>query len=401
MRIAAYHPSLEEYGGAESLVVQQMSALRSQGHSVRLVLNAYDEAAWSSAVSGLEVIEVHAGWRERYLHRKRWKKLRDRARLAAPHLDDAELVVAYNYPCSGVLSYIDLPNVVWHCCEPSRTVHLESANPELVRCMGEGNAGELLCGAWFQHERRYHRANPVLADERRCDLEGVAKVAGIVAISEYSGDLVHRVYGRKHDAIVYPAVSFPERCTPRSGLGRDGLRVLLHTRLHAHKNPDTVLRGFARFHARNPGSTLDVVGEGPVRADLETLAAECGVGSAVEFHGYLPQRALESVYARCDVLACLPMDEPFGLVFPEAAARGLMLIGPDHGGPMEILEGGRIGHVVNALDPDALCEALGEISSWTDPQVDRRRQEADRSCRSRFGAGVVGPKLEASLARFA
>jgi glycosyltransferase involved in cell wall biosynthesis len=89
----------------------------------------------------------------------------------------------------------------------------------------------------------------------------------------------------------------------------------------------------------------------------------------------------------------LPVDEPFGMVFPEAAAHGLLLVGPDHGGPLEILDGGRFGWVCDAFSPEQLAEAFARIWALDDATVDRRREEADRACRARYAVDVVGPQL--------
>jgi glycosyltransferase involved in cell wall biosynthesis len=113
----------------------------------------------------------------------------------------------------------------------------------------------------------------------------------------------------------------------------------------------------------------------------------------VRFHGYLPEQDLKSVYETCDVFALLTLDEPFGMVYPEAAAKGLLLVGPDHGGPLEILAGGAHGWTIDAFSPEALCEALEQIWSLDDAEVDRRREAADRACRDRFGLAAVGPLL--------
>ena len=86
------------------------------------------------------------------------------------------------------------------------------------------------------------------------------------------------------------------------------------------------------------------------------------------------------------------------MVFPEAAARGLLLIGPDHGGPLEILDDGRLGWCVDAFSPDALAQALSQVASLSDAEADRRRAAADQACRARFAATVIGPQLRRAIA---
>ncbi len=231
-----------------------------------------------------------------------------------------------------------------------------------------------------------------LATRVKHDLEQVARLDHIYAISEFSRDNARAIYGRCGQEVVYPMVRFPEGGRNRSGLNRAALNVLVHGRLEVLKNIDTVLRGFAAFHASNPGARLHIVGEGAAEHDLKRLAKEL-VPEAVTFHGYLSSRDLQAVYDLCDVFALLTLDEPFGMVYPEAAAKGLLLIGPDHGGPFEILEGGRLGWCVDPFSPQALSQALEEVVHLTDAEVDHRRAEADRACRARFSESVIGPQL--------
>ena len=49
--------------------------------------------------------------------------------------------------------------------------------------------------------------------------------------------------------------------------------------------------------------------------------------------------------------------------------------GPDHGGPLEILDGGRLGWAVDPLAPAALAEALAEAWRLPHGEADRRRSE--------------------------
>jgi glycosyltransferase involved in cell wall biosynthesis len=230
------------------------------------------------------------------------------------------------------------------------------------------------------------------------DVEQVARLDHIYAISEFSRDNARRIYGRCAQEVVYPIVRFPEGGRSRSGLDRQRLDVLVHSRLEVVKNIDTVIRGFARFQVTCAGSHLHVVGDGAARAALQSLAAQLLPGGAFTFHGYLPDTELRRVYDACDVFALLPLDEAFGMVFPEAAARGLLLIGPDHGGPLEILDGGRLGWCVDAFEPEALAQALSQAAGLSHAEADRRRAEADRACRARFSEAVIGPLLRRAIA---
>jgi len=106
-------------------------------------------------------------------------------------------------------------------------------------------------------------------------------------------------------------------------------------------------------------------------------------------------RVLRALRRVCDGFAFVPWDEPFGLVFPEAAAAGMLLVGPDHGGPWEILGGGEFGWCVPPHSPVALAEALCAAWRTGDGEADRLRRRAHEACRARFGPDVVLPAFRA------
>ena len=160
------------------------------------------------------------------------------------------------------------------------------------------------------------------------------------------------------------------------------------------QNLDTLLEGFARFRQRtDPRATLSIVGTGSALPALKELARALGIEAGVRFHGFLSDRELDELSAACDVFACVPLDEPFGLVFPEAMARGLLALGPDHGGPAEILEQGKFGEVVDPLDPDAIAVGFARLRRLSDADVARRRTLADAACRARYATDVVGARM--------
>ena len=87
----------------------------------------------------------------------------------------------------------------------------------------------------------------------------------------------------------------------------------------------------------------------------------------------------------------------YDMVFPEAAQRGLLLIGPDHGGPLEILDGGALGWALDIFSPEPLADALAEASRLPAHEVARRRERAATACRDRYGPRATLPVLLAQL----
>jgi glycosyltransferase involved in cell wall biosynthesis len=73
------------------------------------------------------------------------------------------------------------------------------------------------------------------------------------------------------------------------------------------------------------------------------------------------------------------------------------VVGPDHGGPREILDDGRLGWTVDPLAPEALADALAAVWRLPHAEADRRRLALDRACRARYAPAAVLPALRAAL----
>lgn len=407
MRLGIFHPAFDTVGGAELLVAAQAQHYHTEGAAPEIVTLGFDHDRWAERLSGIPVHTVlKRHWSDPLFGWSRLAKLRRRGQRAAQALRPYDLVIAHNFPASAMLGAAALRGrKIWQCNEPPRGIHIREANPVLTaRLLATGGEGREDATRAFARDLEKHdhsmARDTSLRARHTYDLEVIQGLDLIYAISEFSRDNARRIYGRCREEVIYPIVRFPLGGRNRSGLDRQVRRVLVHSRLEGLKNIDTVIKGFHRFQAASPvPCELHVVGAGPARTTLETLATGLCPAGSVRFHGYLSDEDLRRVYEACDVFALLTLDEPFGMVYPEAAAKGLLLVGPDHGGPLEILDGGRLGWAVDAFSPEALSQALEEIWSLDDAEVDRRRGIADRACRDRYGIAAVGPQLMALLAR--
>lgn len=84
--------------------------------------------------------------------------------------------------------------------------------------------------------------------------------------------------------------------------------------------------------------TLEVVGDGPDRARLESIARERGVEGGVTFAGFLPQAQVAQRVAAADVLVLPSLHECGGAVVLEAMAMGRPVIAANWGGPADYLD---------------------------------------------------------------
>lgn len=124
-----------------------------------------------------------------------------------------------------------------------------------------------------------------------------------------------------------------------------------------------------------------LVGEGPLRPDLEAAAAHLGVRAKVEFVGGAPSAEMPSRYGEMDVLV-LPSftvphwKEQFGRVIIEAMACGLPVVGSDSGEIPQVI--GEAGLVFPEGDASALRSALCRLRDSPDLRSELGRRGRER-----------------------
>jgi glycosyltransferase involved in cell wall biosynthesis len=103
---------------------------------------------------------------------------------------------------------------------------------------------------------------------------------------------------------------------------------LLHVgTLTGVKDQTTLLRAFAHLRRHSPAATLDIVGDGPLQAELERLALDLGASAAVRFPGAVDHAALPSIYRSATAFVLSSRHEAQGMVAIEAAACGIPVVG--------------------------------------------------------------------------
>lgn len=106
---------------------------------------------------------------------------------------------------------------------------------------------------------------------------------------------------------------------------------------------------------------LTIVGEGNFKEELEAFAAQYEVTDKVTFHGYCPREYLVELYSSSDIFVLPTMAESFGLVFIEAMACGLPVIGTTVGGVPDIVKPDN-GILVEPDDYRAIRDAIDELA---------------------------------------
>jgi len=133
-------------------------------------------------------------------------------------------------------------------------------------------------------------------------------------------------------------------------------------RLDREKGLALLLRAFARVHAAHPAARLCIAGSGPLRAELEHLAATLDLAAHVRFTGWLAPDAIERELSRAWALVAPSLwAEPLGLVAPEAIVRGVPVIASADGGFAETVVDGASGLLFPNGDENALARCLAAV----------------------------------------
>lgn len=131
--------------------------------------------------------------------------------------------------------------------------------------------------------------------------------------------------------------------------------ILALGRLHPNKAFDVLIKALAKV----PEAYLWLAGEGPLRAELETLAARAGVVSRVRFLGW--REDVASLFAAADLFVCPSRHEPLGNVVIEAWAQGIPVVAAASEGPSQLIEDGIDGLLVPLEDHEAMAASLNRL----------------------------------------
>ncbi|HEY2573617.1 MAG TPA: glycosyltransferase [Verrucomicrobiaceae bacterium] len=149
---------------------------------------------------------------------------------------------------------------------------------------------------------------------------------------------------------------------------RDGAcRILQCCRLIAKKGVDVTLCAFAEVLPSHPKSELVIVGEGPLREELQKLAAQLGIASRARFTGFLDQKALQGEMRGVDMFvhpSRTTIDgnrEGVPNAMLEAMAGGVPVVATRHGGIPEAVTDGISGLLVPENDVAALAAAMRRL----------------------------------------
>lgn len=186
-----------------------------------------------------------------------------------------------------------------------------------------------------------------------------------VAVSEYMAERIRAVHPGARIHVVYPGVA-PDQPgvagvgdqVPAAHSPASEATVVYLGRLQAlAKGLDLLLSAMSKLAEDVPAARLIVAGDGPDRAEVESLARSLAVADRVSFAGRVDGEAKWELLRSASVVVVPSRYESFGLVVLEALAVGTPVVGFQLP-PLKEIVTPECGTLVAPFDVDALAEAL-------------------------------------------
>jgi glycosyltransferase involved in cell wall biosynthesis len=186
---------------------------------------------------------------------------------------------------------------------------------------------------------------------QRLDKVALAEARKLFATSRNVADRIKRSTGLDADVMPHPPQELPYRTESYDDF------VLSVGRLDRAKRHDLLLDALAA----DASLRCVIVGDGPDRERLETVAARHGLDGRAQFAGRVGEQELADLYARCLAVYYAPVDEDFGMVPYEAfLAEKPVVTTTDAGGPLEFVQEGVTGLIAEP-DPRAIAARFDEL----------------------------------------
>jgi colanic acid/amylovoran biosynthesis glycosyltransferase len=164
--------------------------------------------------------------------------------------------------------------------------------------------------------------------------------------------------------------------------------LIVVARLVEKKGIRYAIAAVARVLASGRDVQCDIVGDGPLYAELECYIRECALESHVRLLGWKSHAEVVKLLETAHVLLAPSVtaedtdEEGIPNSMKEAMALGLPVIATRHGGIPELLEDGASGYLVPERDVDALADRIAAVADDPDVWFDmgtagRRRVESE------------------------
>ncbi len=348
MKIAIVHDQLQEFGGAERVLV----ALKK----------IYPDADVFTSFYNPETLGIHRGNFEGWTIKTSWadkipflKKLYSPLRFITPLIWESMKFEGYNlvitssgsYMCKGVITPPHVLNICYLHHPPRYLYGYETA---------------IEWQKYWPIKIYGHILNHGL---RQWDYLSSQRVTHFIANSVETKRRIEKFYRRDAD-VIYPPVEIPEKHPLTTDKKSYYLTV---SRLARAKHIDVLIRAANQY-----GFRLKIVGEGRDKKYLRSLS-----GPTVELLNGITDNELTALYSGAKAYLFAAVDEEFGIAPVEAMGHNLPVIAYASGGLLETVQEGKNGFLYSQLTKESLYEKIQLLEKLSEVQYEKIANEARKS----------------------
>lgn len=205
----------------------------------------------------------------------------------------------------------------------------------------------------------------------------------VVAVSEYSRQLAQKHY--PVDIKVVPNGVDLNVLDPGSIQVNKPPMITFAGRFMPQKNLINLVRIMAQL--KDLDWKFIMLGEGPLRADIEHEIAKAGMQERFKLTGWVTTDDVTDSFKESDILFMPSLVEGLPIAGVQGLAMGLAIVGSRVGGLIDIVEQGKNGYLYSPENVEAMQNALRQLISNQDKLLSFRRQS--REFAERFGIDRV------------
>lgn len=221
---------------------------------------------------------------------------------------------------------------------------------------------------WVHTEHWSALTNPgTLPSAARAALPALSRLLAlpdvVTTVCDYLAEPVRAARGSRPTRVV-PCIVEPEVPAPRRPRGDGRLELVSVGGLIDRKDPLLAVRTVAALVARDVDARLTWAGEGPLREDTETLAAELGVADRVRLVGTLDHEGVRTALAAADLFLGPTKGDNFFVSAAEAVVAGRPVVVGTAGGQGEYLDSA-VSRLLDSRDPEDWADAVVSLDAAT------------------------------------
>jgi glycosyltransferase involved in cell wall biosynthesis len=322
-------------GGGGRVAATVASGLARRGHAVRVLTSHVKGLARQETSDGGSVRRAFAG-----------RRALDRC--TVPEM--AAYVLAHAAPAASELARFRPDVVHAHFAVPSGAVAWLATRIARVPYVLTAHLGDVPGGAPEQTDRLFRVVKPFTAPIWR-------GASATTAVASHVAALAEAAYGVRPQ-VIPNGVPMAGRPVVRSRPATEPVRAIWIGRIQKQKNLASGIASLAPLAGR--AWMLDVVGDGPLRANAEAEAVRAGLSGQVRFHGWLPAEKVNEALAAADLLFLPSLNEGLSLVTVEALRAGLAFVASRIAGVSDVVDEEN-GILCDLARPESFATALGML----------------------------------------